>query len=379
MNQSMSSSFGKRKKVLVICVDRDDDVGIKTTEQTPALGREKCLEIASKLALADPEDADSNTIFAAVKEFSELNKKGYDAEVGIITGKKDGGYEADRKIISEAESLTDKFHCDSIILVVDGSEDESIIEILKRNFPIHSIKRITIKHSRRIEESYFVLGKYIKLLIYEPKYSRFALGVPGLLLLAYSLMYYLGITRIAFTVSLIIIGGSLVIRGFDIGSWLLQFRSELGYTRPQPAGYIRIFSLLAGILISVASLYLAYVTISNSNEFMRLADRQLSFKYLPKVAGTFIQESINFLWLGLGTYFSGSALSNWLKNSPKIARDLMANWILILLYMPILQFSLIITGTGDLILLLSSLLLGIGGVSLGVTVSERYSKTKRRR
>ena len=62
MNQSMSSSFGKRKKVLVICVDRDDDVGIKTTEQTPALGREKCLEIASKLALADPEDADSNTI-----------------------------------------------------------------------------------------------------------------------------------------------------------------------------------------------------------------------------------------------------------------------------------------------------------------------------
>ena len=55
----------------------------------------------------------------------------------------------------------DKFHCDSIILVVDGSEDESIIEILKRNFPVHSIKRITIKHSRRIEESYFVLGKYI--------------------------------------------------------------------------------------------------------------------------------------------------------------------------------------------------------------------------
>jgi len=379
MDQSMSSSFGKRKKVLVICVDRDDDVGIKTSEQTPSLGREKCLEIASKLALADPEDADSNTIFAAVKEFSELNKKGYDAEVGIITGKKDGGYEADRKIISEAEVLMDKFHCDSIILVVDGSEDESIIEILKRNFPVHSIKRITIKHSRRIEESYFVLGKYIKLLIYEPKYSRFALGVPGLLLLAYSLMYYLGITRIALTVSLIIIGGALVIRGFDIGSWLLQFRSELGYTRPQPAGYIRIFSLLAGILISVASLYLAYVTISNSNEFMQLADRQLSFKYLPKVAGTFIQESINFLWLGLGTYFSGSALSNWLKNSPKIARDLMANWVLILLYMPILQFSLIITGTGDLILLLSSLLLGIGGVSLGVTVSERYSKTKRRR
>ena len=92
MNQSMSSSFGKRKKVLVICVDRDDDVGIKTTEQTPALGREKCLEIASKLALADPEDADSNTIFAAVKEFSELNKKGYDAEVGIITVSKEGNF-----------------------------------------------------------------------------------------------------------------------------------------------------------------------------------------------------------------------------------------------------------------------------------------------
>ena len=379
MKQNMRSSFGKRKKILVICVDRDDDVGIKTTEHTPILGREKCLQIASKLALADPEDADSNTIFASVKEASELNKKGYDAEVGIITGNKDGGYEADRKIISEAESLINEFHCDSVILVVDGSEDESIIEILKRNFPVHSIKRIIIKHSRNIEESYFVLGKYIKLLIYEPKYSRFALGVPGLLLLTYGLMYYLGITRIAFTVSLIIIGGSLVIRGFDLGSWLLQFRSELGYTRTQPAGYIRIFSLIAGILISVSSLYLAYVTISNSFEFTQLSDRQLSFKYLPGVTGKFIQESINFLWLGLGTYFSGSALSNWLKNSSKYQGDLMANWVLVLLYMPILQFSLILTGTGDLILLVSSLLLGIGGVSLGVTVSERYSKTKRRR
>ena len=50
-------------KLLVICVDRDDDVGRKAGITTPVVGRDSCINAAQRLALEDPEDADSNSIF----------------------------------------------------------------------------------------------------------------------------------------------------------------------------------------------------------------------------------------------------------------------------------------------------------------------------
>ena len=52
--------------LLIVCVDRDDDVGKKAGIATPVIGRDACIEAAQRLALEDPEDADSNAIFAAV-------------------------------------------------------------------------------------------------------------------------------------------------------------------------------------------------------------------------------------------------------------------------------------------------------------------------
>ena len=43
------------EKVLILCVDRDDDLGVKTKIKTPILGRKENLEAAVALALKDPE------------------------------------------------------------------------------------------------------------------------------------------------------------------------------------------------------------------------------------------------------------------------------------------------------------------------------------
>ena len=58
--------------LLVICVDRDNDLGKKAGVKGPVIGREKNLEAASKLALADPTESDANSIFAAVKKYDEV-------------------------------------------------------------------------------------------------------------------------------------------------------------------------------------------------------------------------------------------------------------------------------------------------------------------
>src|SRR5438132_1208262 len=52
-------------KTLVLCVDRDDDIGVKTGIRGPIVGREGNLAAATKLGLADPEDSDVNALLSA--------------------------------------------------------------------------------------------------------------------------------------------------------------------------------------------------------------------------------------------------------------------------------------------------------------------------
>ena len=66
----MSDTSGR---ILVLCVDRDNDIGVKTGITTPVIGREENLSAASRLALEDPEESDANAIFGAVRILDSLN------------------------------------------------------------------------------------------------------------------------------------------------------------------------------------------------------------------------------------------------------------------------------------------------------------------
>ena len=59
-------------KILVLCIDRDDDIGSKGGIETPIVGRDACINAGTRLALEDPEDADSNAIFAASRHTRSL-------------------------------------------------------------------------------------------------------------------------------------------------------------------------------------------------------------------------------------------------------------------------------------------------------------------
>ena len=122
-NLSKNESGVKTSRLLVICVDRDDDIGIKAGVTTPIVGRNACIEAAQRLALEDPEDADSNSIFAAVKTFEDLASKGYQAEVAIVSGTENKGVQADEKIVSQVRSIIEKFSANGAVIVSDGEDD----------------------------------------------------------------------------------------------------------------------------------------------------------------------------------------------------------------------------------------------------------------
>ena len=120
----------EQTKTLVLCVDRDNDVGAKAQIKTPIIGEDPNLEAASKLALSDPEEADANAIFGAVKTYRSLvaeakNKEEY--QVATIVGSELGGVQADKKLLKELDEVLESFSSDGVILVSDGAADESVI------------------------------------------------------------------------------------------------------------------------------------------------------------------------------------------------------------------------------------------------------------
>ena len=165
-------------KLLVICIDRDNDVGEKAGIVTPVVGRDACIEAAQRLALEDPEDADSNSIFAAIKTYEDLISKGYQVEVITVAGVQDRGVQADEKILAETKKVLEMFPANGAVIVSDGEDDESVIPVIQNVLPVVSVQRVVMKVSRSVEYSYAVFGKYLKMLAYDSKYSKFFLGVP---------------------------------------------------------------------------------------------------------------------------------------------------------------------------------------------------------
>ena len=150
-------------KLLVICVDRDDDVGKKAGILTPVVGRDECINAAQRLALEDPEDADSNSIFYAVKTYEDLVSKGYDVEVVTVAGVHKRGVEADEKILSEIRSVLNKFSANGAVIVSDGEDDETVIPVIQNVIPVVSVQRVVMQVSNTIEHSYAVFGKFLKM------------------------------------------------------------------------------------------------------------------------------------------------------------------------------------------------------------------------
>ncbi|MGE4374500.1 MAG: DUF373 family protein, partial [Methanoculleus sp.] len=75
-----------KERTLVLCVDRDDDLGFKAGIEGPIMGREACLHAATSLALADPEDSDINAFFETIKIYDELAARGEEVAIAIICG-----------------------------------------------------------------------------------------------------------------------------------------------------------------------------------------------------------------------------------------------------------------------------------------------------
>ena len=367
VQKDVSASTANR--LLVICVDRDNDVGEKAGITTPVIGRDSCIEAAQRLALEDPEDADSNSIFAAIKTYEDLISKGYQVEVVTIAGVKDRGVQADEKILVEAKKVLEKFPANGAVIVSDGEDDESVIPVIQNVLPVVSVQRVVMKVSRSVEYSYAVFGKYLKMIAYDAKYSKFFLGVPGILLLIGGIATVFGYTAEIFAVLVSILGGAFLIRAFDVD------RAWSSWSKPTPTGFIRMFTMVTGILLILSSVPAG---ISSVDSDIIESDEGLMESLTNQIViGQFVAGSLPILWIGLGAIFAGTLLSNWIGGIPRQISDILRIIVLISLYPIIAQFTNLMIFDESSFTLIPPLLGGLAVTLVSATILfKKYRKQK---
>ncbi len=361
----------RAERLLILSVDRDDDLGWKTKIQSPVVGREAALAAATRLALADPEEADANAIFAAVRKFDELSSKGVPCEVAVVCGDPGRGFEADRRVGTEIQSVLKGAAYTGVVFVSDGGEDEQVMPIIQSMEPIVSIERVAVKHSRTVEESYQILGRYLRMLVFDPHYSKWSLGVPGLIFILAGILIALGQFLDAELATLLILGGAFFIRGFGVD------RTVAGMLHRGPTGYIRLFSMVTSVLVAVAGFFAGYSTMivqDGPAAAAVYANSSQIFVYGGKLAGYWISGSLNLVWAGVAIYATGALLSHVARESIRWRRDGFVLVILALIYLPVETFSqFLISGAAEsTFLLISYVLIGLAAIfALTVTIYPR--------
>ncbi|MCW3996189.1 MAG: DUF373 family protein [Candidatus Bathyarchaeota archaeon] len=320
-----------QKRILILCVDRDGDLEVKAGIKTPLLGRTTNLDAAVSLALKDPEEPDANAMFEAVRLYDRLHDEKQPEEifeVATISGSELGGVSADRKLVSELNGLLESFSANEVILVSDGFSDEAVLPLVESRVPVSSVRRIVIKHSESIEETAAVFTKYIRLLIDEPKYARMALGLPGILVLIFGVLwaidnlkiypgalYYYGIAIV------IVVGGFLLLKGFGVDKAtrdLYKWAKE--YTPPPLPVQISNYAIIAGILCIAISVYLGIANVNISAAPLPTSIGAW-LESMPKIITFFLWGVEDLLIVGISIVLLGRSIRLYVERDSRLLRN----------------------------------------------------------
>jgi putative membrane protein len=235
--------------LLILCIDRDNDLYEKGKVSGPLIGREKNIDGATKLMMADPQDPDSNTIFYAVKLYDSMKKEGHNVEVITLTGHKSLGYTADKEISNQLDKVLRETHATSCIFVSDGAADEEILPIMKSRIKVDSTKIVIIKQAKELEKTYFVLLEKLK----DPYYARFFIGVPAILILLLSLSSFLGM---GWQPVGVVLGAYLILKGFGLDENIISLLKDFKFSTER-IGWIGYIGALVLFLVSLVIGYQA--------------------------------------------------------------------------------------------------------------------------
>ncbi len=214
-------------KYLVLSIDRDNDFGRKVGIASPIVGRRNNLRAAIQLSLADPEDSDSNTLFAAISKYDRMKKEGMDVDIATICGDIHTGMRSDQIIAEKLDSVLASTAPDRLMFVSDGAEDEFILPLLSSRIKIDSVERVVVRQSQNLESTFYIFMKFLQ----DDKMKRRFIIPAGLVLLVLAITSFSGHPEWGWGAVLMTLGVYLIVRGFRLEEPILalgrDFRAGL--------------------------------------------------------------------------------------------------------------------------------------------------------
>ncbi len=232
-------------RTLIICIDRDNDLGEKAGVLSPIIGRAANLEAAIKLASSDPEDSDTNTIFGGINLYDKLIGEKNDAEIVSIAGDKMVGIRADKMISDQLDRILEQLKPDRAILVSDGAEDESVLPIIQSRIKVDSVRRIIVQQHENLESTYYI----IKQAFNNPKIASTFFIPIGLAFIIYAISLYLGYPEAAVIFITGAIGIYMLFRGTGLDDSFSDFKVSM--MKSLQGGKTTFIMYLAAIILSM--------------------------------------------------------------------------------------------------------------------------------
>ena len=323
-------------KTLVLCVDRDDDLGTKAGINGPVIGREDNLKAMVTLGLADPEEVDTNTILSGLQLYDDLVKRGMAAEIATISGDTHVGFQSDLILTNQLENVLEVVKPDRAILISDGAEDESIYPVISSRVKIDSVKRVYVKQSRSIEGTYYMIAKTLR----DEKMRRRWIVPISLLLILWSLFTILTITSTIKIPSAMALGAIGIVFGLYLIGWAYHWAENLTRRVSNAKKAIRQGSLtipfaIVGLVLVIVGVLVGYDSATIYRESLLPDERSLAISILRFVAG-----AVWFVVFGVFAYESGKSVTAFLQTG-KI------KWSFIVMMVSVLATGFIMQGAID--------------------------------
>ncbi|AFH43183.1 DUF373 family protein [Fervidicoccus fontis] len=310
----------EKGKVLLLVVDRDNDIERVTGKSTPIFGKDDVFKIAVEFALKSPEDSDLNVMFSALQLYEKLRNEGMDVEIAVVGGHETDSIKADMKIRDAVKFLKEKTGVTGIIMVSDGTEDELTLPVIETILPVISIKRVVVEQWRGVEETYILIGKYLKKAIFEPRFSKIFLGLPGAIILAFVILDFFGYIQYGVMVAGFLIGGAMIIRGFNLESKIYELWAS------SPIMFIS--STIATIFLISGAVIFGYTLYS---------------EYNIRSWGEALQSATPLIGLSIFSIYIGKGIVKIIERNIRIWRDVLGMIVTLIFIIAFLRLGQYLT------------------------------------
>jgi putative membrane protein len=168
-----------------------------------------------------------------------------------------------------------------------------------------------VKHSQRVEETYAVLFRYLRMLIDDPYYARITLGVPGILLVIFGFLIASNQLENAGLAVTFVIGAVLFLKGFGIYNKLAKIRPRL----PPPDQQVVFAAWISGAVVAIIGIFqgVSYASTFLPAQLQPISDLGFWAGILPTLVAEFLLKGIDLIVIGVIVSFVGRLASHYMR------------------------------------------------------------------